>query len=604
MKLCSVCGTTYEDRVDFCFQDGSPLARAQAPVSTPLSAGDTGPDSSGPSGVSGVGEAAPTGATSESAGIVDSPKAKIETPVSVFDPFDETDLPEPAFLGRDRSNAPPAPDLDDPFGMPEPRFGSFDEDQEPTQALPGPRTVNLDETAPVAGAIPDALLDAPDAPLDATSASADPLFDAPDAFFGLTDPPGFDVGAEADLPDPSILVQPSVAPTAEPAAAPSAEPTEGEEPLAPPTPLVSPSAPASVPAPAAEVLAEAKALPEAAPIPVSRPLVRPPRKPVEAPVRAPEPVADPEETPPPGPLAALAPAASDDFFNEYESEPAPASSGGKMGLLVGLAAISVALVLVGGWWMTQGSPPPPTPAVVAAPAKEPAPVAVAAPPPPAPVPVVEPTPVVEPVAEPVPEPVPEPAVEPAVEPVPAVAPQPRTPTPTPAPQQKRTEPNPAPPPADPAPTTSTPWGAPVEQKAEGTLSVSTTPPGAKVFVDDREVGRAPLDRLLPHGEHTVRVELPGYKSDARAVRLAAERLAVSFELRPEVKLGKVAVFGVPQSRVSIDGSFVGTVPLQTQLSEGSHAFSVEMPDGQTFQTVQEVRFGSDGRPVTINLSSP
>jgi hypothetical protein len=100
------------------------------------------------------------------------------------------------------------------------------------------------------------------------------------------------------------------------------------------------------------------------------------------------------------------------------------------------------------------------------------------------------------------------------------------------------------------------------------------------------------------------VELSGHKASSRVIDLQAERLAVSFELRADVKMGKVAVFGVPQSEVSIDGSFVGRIPLQTSLSEGTHAFTVKTPDGVSFSTTKEVRFGPSGRPVTINLSAP
>ena len=109
---------------------------------------------------------------------------------------------------------------------------------------------------------------------------------------------------------------------------------------------------------------------------------------------------------------------------------------------------------------------------------------------------------------------------------------------------------------------------------------------------------------MAHGSHTVRVELKGYKGDARAIQLASDRLAVSFELRAEVATGKVALFGTPNSTVSVDGIHEGTIPFQIALNEGTHVFKVTLPNGETFSTSKEIRFGTDGRAVTINLSSP
>ena len=69
--------------------------------------------------------------------------------------------------------------------------------------------------------------------------------------------------------------------------------------------------------------------------------------------------------------------------------------------------------------------------------------------------------------------------------------------------------------------------------ATGTLSVSSRPAGARVFVDDRAVGTTPLK--VPNvaaGSHRVRIELPGYRPWSTTVDVARNqdaRVAASLE---------------------------------------------------------------------------
>ena len=118
------------------------------------------------------------------------------------------------------------------------------------------------------------------------------------------------------------------------------------------------------------------------------------------------------------------------------------------------------------------------------------------------------------------------------------------------------------------------------------------------------VGKSPLEIRVPYGNHTVKVDLQGFESGTRSLNLVSEAMSVPFELRKAVVRGKVALFGVPGSSVDIDGSPAGTIPFQVKLDEGSHTFTVKLPSGETFTTPRDVRFGSDGRPVTINLTTP
>lgn len=53
----------------------------------------------------------------------------------------------------------------------------------------------------------------------------------------------------------------------------------------------------------------------------------------------------------------------------------------------------------------------------------------------------------------------------------------------------------------------------------GKLNVLTTPEGARVFLDDMELGQTPLDVELESGEYTLRFEIKGYRSTQKIVTL-------------------------------------------------------------------------------------
>jgi hypothetical protein len=86
------------------------------------------------------------------------------------------------------------------------------------------------------------------------------------------------------------------------------------------------------------------------------------------------------------------------------------------------------------------------------------------------------------------------------------------------------------------------------------LSVSTTPPGARVYIDDQFRDESPvsLDRIEP-GAHRIRVEMPGYDTDTRTVELkqADER---NEEIRLNKNSGLLEITTEPPGvRVVVDG---------------------------------------------------
>ncbi len=119
------------------------------------------------------------------------------------------------------------------------------------------------------------------------------------------------------------------------------------------------------------------------------------------------------------------------------------------------------------------------------------------------------------------------------------------------------------------------------------LTIESTPPGAKVFIDDRArgvVGTTPFRNYVKPGSHRIWVELDGYEPTDQTIEV---QKATPF--RMNVQLSQVQNRGwlfvdctVIDATVYIDGKNVGLTPFQAPLAygAGSHQVVVER-DGYT-----------------------
>jgi hypothetical protein len=157
------------------------------------------------------------------------------------------------------------------------------------------------------------------------------------------------------------------------------------------------------------------------------------------------------------------------------------------------------------------------------------------------------------------------------------------------PPVKPAAPKPAPParPASPAPRPAE--SATVAQT--GRITVRTTPAGARVTIDGKDVGKSPLTVPdLQRGTHTVRVMRDGYTTVERRVVITPSQPASTLTLnltrsvapaesesRP-AQTASLTIESRPSgATVMIDGKRVGTTPLALPgISIGTHAVRLEM----------------------------
>ncbi|HEX8436487.1 PEGA domain-containing protein [Archangium sp.] len=119
--------------------------------------------------------------------------------------------------------------------------------------------------------------------------------------------------------------------------------------------------------------------------------------------------------------------------------------------------------------------------------------------------------------------------------------------------------------------------APLVKKTELLVKLPGGPRGARLFVDDKDVGTLPRGALeVSPGEHTVAVRRPGYRDFSRRVT-AKEGEVTEVGVLLDPVMGFVTVKAdVAGARVIVDGEDKGTVPLEgLLLSAGSHEIVVK-----------------------------
>ena len=150
----------------------------------------------------------------------------------------------------------------------------------------------------------------------------------------------------------------------------------------------------------------------------------------------------------------------------------------------------------------------------------------------------------------------------------------------------------------------------------GTISVTSEPAGARVFVDNTFVGYAPLRYGTTVGNHLVYLEQDGYESyEVNANVVGGQAYDVTARLTADERLGPVGFESNPSgAQVYVDDQLVGTTPTGTlQLAEGAHQarfvlpgytdtlsdFSVQGPDYQIVSG--ELRAQAGSLELTANI---
>lgn len=161
-----------------------------------------------------------------------------------------------------------------------------------------------------------------------------------------------------------------------------------------------------------------------------------------------------------------------------------------------------------------------------------------------------------------------------------------------------------------ASTSTSSAGAPTG--VTGMFSIDSEPSGAELYVDDRRIGRTPLrNHAVKPGQYKVTFKKEGFTSASRFIEVTEGQ-----DLRlPTINLVSLASLDRPTGLVNvytarspvgaaklwIDGNFIGNLPATISVTEGRHHFTVKGNDDTMSSVFREVKFAAPGRPITINL---
>jgi hypothetical protein len=114
-------------------------------------------------------------------------------------------------------------------------------------------------------------------------------------------------------------------------------------------------------------------------------------------------------------------------------------------------------------------------------------------------------------------------------------------------------------------------------KSKATLEIMSLTRGAKVFVDDQEVGVVPLEaplELTPDEPHVIRLQRRGFSAFVETVRLkAGEARELEADLVPSGGVLKVKC-DVRRAQILLDGKPIGVTPFDGDIIPGKHTLQI------------------------------
>ena len=119
---------------------------------------------------------------------------------------------------------------------------------------------------------------------------------------------------------------------------------------------------------------------------------------------------------------------------------------------------------------------------------------------------------------------------------------------------------------------------------KGYARITTTPSGAILYVDGKNIGTSPITLELDEGNHIVTAYRDGYKTETRQFTISAGRTVdIRIDLQKLVSNYQLSIATNPSSAdVYIDNRYVGRSPLNLTLEEGTKNLRIERSGYETY----------------------
>ena len=138
-------------------------------------------------------------------------------------------------------------------------------------------------------------------------------------------------------------------------------------------------------------------------------------------------------------------------------------------------------------------------------------------------------------------------------------------------------------------------------REEFQVRIRTTPAGARVFLDDRDLGPSPVRRSVGPGSHQLRLEMEGFRTEVKSIRVQSDSDLDYTLYASETVSVKISVS--PWAEVFLDGKSVGVIPpvKDIPMEVGPHTLEFVKGD-QKFSHQVEIKAGG-GRRLHMNMAT-
>jgi glutaredoxin-related protein len=135
------------------------------------------------------------------------------------------------------------------------------------------------------------------------------------------------------------------------------------------------------------------------------------------------------------------------------------------------------------------------------------------------------------------------------------------------------------------------------------LNITTTPPGAQIFLDGSFIGVSPIQVEVQPGQHTVLATMPGYSAAQQSFTVApGETKTINLVLNPEQATLKV--YSSPAgASIYVNGQYRGVAPsagLTLTLTPGTYTVEARLSGYQDASTTVTLNPG-ESRSITLTL---
>jgi len=129
------------------------------------------------------------------------------------------------------------------------------------------------------------------------------------------------------------------------------------------------------------------------------------------------------------------------------------------------------------------------------------------------------------------------------------------------------------------------------QKATGSISITSTPEKAKIYIDGEEVGTTPATlSSIPIGIHDIGIKTGGYEDWKKSIIIKKEN-EMSLNAVLQLNVGSISIESYPEkAKINLDGKDVGLAPKRlTDVIVGTHEIEVLLDGYVTWEKTIKVK---------------